>query len=295
MRPRYSKNNSLVATVMQRYRASVLLGIAAFLLSAHVAHAQDTLADGEYTAQFKGSIHFTDREPSGQKVAEQATIRVSSSGGKLTIDVGQIGSTMSATRFTGNSGSSNFVAIHSVPGRENQAKVIWGQINNGVMRGTLLYPRVADGLVPGYTELKFEARSGSGNASNRSSTNSRPALNSRPSAAPALPTGSTSQGKKKKELKPRQPAPGSSAIYGTISGDTSVVINVQLVDENENTLKTTTLDQNGRYRFDDLGAALYWIYVNDGRAEAYITTTTGDRSVNADGSTDYRVDFHVRD
>jgi hypothetical protein len=73
-----------------------------------------------------------------------------------------------------------------------------------------------------------------------------------------------------------------------------VVLNVQLVDESENTLQTKTLDRNGNYRFDNIGAGRYWIYVNDGRAEAYITTSSGDRSVDADGRSSYRINFNVR-
>ena len=82
-------------------------------------------------------------------------------------------------------------------------------------------------------------------------------------------------------------------ISGTITGDIDVVYDVQLVDEDENTLQSQTLDSNGRYRFEKLGPGRYWIYVNDRRAEAYIRTTRGNREVNADGRSTYRVDFDV--
>jgi hypothetical protein len=313
MRTRSSTGNAHFARLIRRFNlVPFVLSTATFFVFPHGSLAQDTLPDGDYSAVFKGKIHYVDRQPAEQQLVEQATIRASSSGGTLTIDVGQLGSAMSATRFTGTSGNANFVAIHSVPGRENQAKVIWGQIlNHGIVRGTLLYPRVAEGLVPGFTELQFEARPENGLAESHTGptprdrgtrNSSSPALSSssaldrRPSLTPSLPSASSEPAseKKKKELKPRQPPSGSSVIRGTITGDTSVILNVQLVDENENTLQTTTLDRNGRYRFDNVGAARYWIYVNDGRAEAYITTTRGDRSVDADGRSSYRIDFNVR-
>ncbi len=286
---------------------------AVFLLaSTNFALAQSTVPDGEYAGVFKGKVHYTDRQPAEQQIVEQATIRISTNGDNVTIDVGQIGSAMSATRFQGTRGNAKFVAIHSVPGRENQAKLLWGNVQNGnTLRGTLLYPRVADGLVPGYTELVFEARSG---ASSSASTNNpaprdrMPASSSTPgsSSSPGLSTrfprttlpsssSSSSSTKPKKELKPKQPtvASGTSVIGGTITGDTGVVINVQLVDESENTVQSTTLDQNGRYRFRNIGAGRYWIYVNDGRAEAYITTNSDDRSIDADGRSSYNLNFNV--
>lgn len=326
--------------------ASVLA--ATMSLGSLQAVAQGTLPEGDYAAVFKGKTHYTDRQPGEVQVVEQASLRITSSGDALTIEVGQIGSAMSATRFVGTSGNGKFVAIHSVPGRENQAKLIWGELqSSSFIRGTLLYPRIpADGLVPGFTELEFEARPGDGSLSGNQAGNPTPAnrrpgrrIDSvspsvRPSSAPSLskpgttipstssapstqsagstsgaaspgigsplpeasipaagnaiggPLGSASSGQATNSA-------GSSVVSGTITGDTGVVLNVELVDENESTVQSTTLDRSGNYRFENIAAGTYWIFVNDGRAEAYITTTRGDIQVEADGRSSYRVDFNV--
>lgn len=287
----------------RRWSSSLLACV--FLVHAAVAGAQETTPDGEYTAVFKGKVHYTDRQPAEQEIVERTTLRISTEGDKTTILVGQIGSAMSATRFEARSGNGKFVAVHSHPGRENQATILWAESpSRHVLKGTLLYPRVADGLVPGYTELQFEAKASASGPRDRMPASRSPAglssasdLKRRfPAPASTSADSGASDARPPKELKPRQPAAstGSSVISGTITGDTGVVRDIQLVDEDENTLQTTTLDRNGRYRFENVAAGRYWIYVNDGRAEAYITTSSGDRSVTADGRKSYQIDFNVR-
>lgn len=277
-----------------------------FLAFAASAGAQGTVPDGEYAAVFKGKVHYTDRQPAEQQIVEQATLRISSSGNAITIEVGQIGSAMSATRFRGTSGNAKFVAMQSVPGKENQAKLLWGNVQSrNTLRGTLLYPRVAGGLVPGFTELEFEAK-----VSSTASTHSRTPRDRMPSSssssdlksrfpARTLPSADTSSSNAKpdKELKPRQPtaASGSSVISGTVTGDINLVKRVELFDENEVEIQSMPLDRNGRYRFESLGPGRYGIYIYDKGGDPWITTTTGERVVEVDGRSSYRIDFTVKD
>ena len=260
-----------------------------------IAAAQAPEIDGQYSAVFKGHIHYTDRTPAAVQVAEPSTVTVTTQGDTIIIDVGQIGGVMSATRFRGKVGNSTFTAMHTSPTMPDQARVLWGRIERGKVDGHLLYPRVADGLVPGYTQLRFQGKIVSGNTNQPAADGRRlkPGVSNRPpSVSVPRPAGTSPTKKPKKELKPARPT-GNSVVRGTITGDIGVVYNVQLIDENENTLQTTQLDSNGRFRFDNVAAGQYWIYVNDLRAEAYIRTTSGSMPIDADGSSSYRINFDV--
>lgn len=268
------------------------------LLLAATANAQTANSDARYSVVFKGQTFFTDRQPSAREVVEQGTLTVTRDGNSIQIVVSQIGSTMSMTRFSGTVGNSVFTAIHSNASQPNQVEVLWGRIEGDQIEGTLLYPRVADGLVPGYTELHFQgstdaARPGSRTVGDRTLT---PGLSGRmPTTTGSDSDTADASSKPSKVLKPKVPAnTGNSVISGTITGDIGVVYNVQLIDADENTLQSQTLDSNGRYRFESLSSGQYWIYVNDRRAEAYIRTTRGSLPVNADGTSSYRIDFDVK-
>jgi hypothetical protein len=136
----------------------ILLLLLALMGTAVPAQAQNIA--GSYDVQVRGTTVYTDRSPVQESISDETTMEITQDGDRITIEFGSFAGAMSRTRFEGTVGNDRFTAIWWTSSREDEANVIWGRVSNGQLRGRLLYPRAADrdGLVPGWTEVRFSAR-----------------------------------------------------------------------------------------------------------------------------------------
>lgn len=86
---------------------------------------------------------------------------------------------------------------------------------------------------------------------------------------------------------------GRTVVSGRITGRPAMVTDVQLLTPEERVVARSPVDGDGRYRFSGLSAGVYWIFVNDGKREAWISPAASVR-IQVDGTSGYTRDFEVR-
>jgi hypothetical protein len=131
--------------------------------SATPARAEQHLV-GEYTAEISGHDYRTTAEPRQRLVEGITSLVVGSDHDRLIFEIGALDSDLSATRLVGIAGHGLFSAIAWDAAYEDQATLFWGYYGAGVLKGTLLIPRIAEGLEPGWLELTVVAQRSGGEA-----------------------------------------------------------------------------------------------------------------------------------
>lgn len=138
----------------RRIRLAAGAVVAASLLAAGPAAAQQIA--GEYTVEVVGWTYHLDRDPDRRELGDETTLSVEQDGDRIVIDFGSFASAMSTTRFRGRVGHDRFVAVWS--SGDGDARVLTGRVQNGTLRGELLYSRGgSDAAVPGWTSVRFRA------------------------------------------------------------------------------------------------------------------------------------------
>ncbi len=112
--------------------------------------------DGRYEVEVRGTNRvFLEGGVRVERVRARTTIKISSQGERITLEFKAIPGVHAATLFKGVWRGGEFVAVWWYRGYPYQTKVVWGRISRGRIEGQMIYPRVAEDLVPGYLHVRF--------------------------------------------------------------------------------------------------------------------------------------------
>ncbi len=141
--------------------------------------------DGTYLVQMKGTNYLFQGATSTTTIKTNTTLTVLTMDENITIKVEQIDSIHTPTTYKGkwNKQTGDFSAIWWFKGAANKSKLLFGKVKKNQISGSLVYPKVAHNLIPGYVNLEFSGSKdagqrdlGSGN-SHSSLTTPLPAFN----------------------------------------------------------------------------------------------------------------------